>query len=54
MGRAIRDKDPELYRLITIRTYDARLWMKPSKRVNKIIAGIIARYSELLEIEIYA
>lgn len=54
MGHPLRNKDPELYRLITIRTEGAALFMRPSKDINKIIGGIIARYSEILKIEIYA
>ena len=54
MGRPIRDKNPEIYRLLTIRTEGARLWMKPSKKVRKIIGGIIARYAEILKIDIYS
>lgn len=52
--RPLRDKNPELYRLITIRTADARLWMKPNKKVRRIIGGIIARYAEILGIELFA
>ena len=54
MGNPLRDKDPELYRLITIRTEGARLWMRPSKDVNKIIGSVLARYSEILKITLYS
>ncbi|MBX7143618.1 MAG: hypothetical protein K1X79_04135 [Oligoflexia bacterium] len=51
MGRAIRDRDPSAYRLITIRTVEARLWIGAGRNVEKLIGGILARYQELLGIE---
>lgn len=54
MAHVIRDRDPEIYRLITIRTYEARLWMTPSNNVRKLIGGILARYQEILGIVLYA
>ena len=54
MGNPLRDKNPEIYRLITIRTTEARLWITPSAKVRKLIGGIVARYQEALGIEIYA
>lgn len=52
--RPLRDSDPAKYRLVTIRTDEARLWMVPSNNVNKLIGGIIARYQEIFKIEIYS
>ncbi|MBX7137294.1 MAG: transposase [Oligoflexia bacterium] len=52
--RPIRNRDPETYRLITIRTSEARLWLTPSSNVAKLVGGVLARYQELLEIVIYA
>jgi len=49
-----RDKDPSLYRLISIRTKGARLWMVPSRNLEKLFGGIVARYQELCNIYIYA
>lgn len=54
MGHPIRDRDPEIYRCITIRTSEARLWITPSNKVRKLIGGIVARYQEMFDIEIYA
>ena len=48
--RPIRNRDPETYRLITIRTSEARLWLTPSSNVAKLVGGVLARYQELLEI----
>lgn len=52
--RPLRNKDPDIIRLITIRTGEARLWISPSKRIKRLIGGIVARYQELLGIIIYA
>lgn len=52
--RPLRDSDPEKYRLVTIRTFQGKLLMKPNRRVRRMIGGVIARYQELLNIEIYA
>lgn len=54
MGTALRDKDPSLYHLITTRTEQQSYFLRPSKDVNKIIGGIIARYQEKFQIEICA
>lgn len=54
MSRPLRNTDPEVYRLITIRTQEARLWITPSSNVKKLIGGILARYQEAFEILIYA
>jgi REP element-mobilizing transposase RayT len=52
--RPIRNSDPYIYRLITIRTDEARLWMVPSNSVRELIGGIIARYQEIFKVEIFA
>lgn len=52
--RPLRNRNPEHYRLITIRTTEARLFIGLSSNVRKIIGGIIARYQEILGIELYA
>ena len=54
MGYPLRNKDPNIYRIVTIRTEGAHLWLRPSKDINKIIGGILARYSEIFEVVIYA
>jgi REP element-mobilizing transposase RayT len=52
--RPIRDSNPEIYRLITIRTVESRLWMIPTRKLRKLLGGILGRYQEILGIEIYA
>ena len=52
--RPIRNTDPSLFRLISTRTCEARLWMIPTRKIEKMIGGIIARYQEAFDIEIYA
>jgi REP element-mobilizing transposase RayT len=54
MGNPLRTKDPSLYRLITIRTVRAEMWLMPTPKNAKLIGGILARYQELLGIELYA
>jgi putative transposase len=54
MTRPIRDKDPTAYRLITIRTEEARLWITPNHDTRRMIGGVVARYQEIFEIEMYA
>ena len=54
MGNPLRNRDPGIYRIITLRTQGAHLWLRPSKDVNRIIGGVLARYAEILGIEIYA
>lgn len=54
MTRPLRDKDPSLYRLITIRTDEARLWMIPTRKMEKLLGGIVARYAFFLRIDVYA
>jgi REP element-mobilizing transposase RayT len=54
MSRPIRDRDPKAYRLITIRTDEARLWMIPTRKMEKLLGGIVARYAFFMRIEIYA
>lgn len=54
MGNPLRDRDPGIYRLLTNRTADSHLWMRPSRKVNKIIGGILARYCEIFNVKLYA
>ncbi len=54
MTRELRDTDPNNYRLISIRTLEARLFINPSSKNRKLIGGIIARYQEYFQIKIYA
>jgi REP element-mobilizing transposase RayT len=50
----LRDRDPSSFRILTIRTAEARLWILPTQNINKIVGGILARYQEILGIELYA
>lgn len=52
--RELRNKDPNIYRLITIRTVESRLWLGTSSKSRKLLGGIVARYQEIFGIEIYA
>ena len=52
--RQLRNKDPKIFRLITIRTCQAQLWITPSSNVRKLVGGIIARYQELFSVELFA
>jgi len=54
VSNPLRNKDPELFRLITLRTEGAFLRLRPSKDVNKVLAGVLARYAELFHIELFA
>ena len=54
MGRARRNRNPALYRLITIRTLEARMWMIPTRKMEKLLGGIVARYASFAGIELYA
>jgi len=50
----LRQTDPEKAYLITDRTVNAELWMLPTKEIERIIGGIIARFQEIHQIEIFA
>lgn len=52
--RELRNRDPEIFRLITIRTVGGRLWLTPNSRMKALTGGIIARYQEKFSIEIFA
>ncbi len=54
MGRDLRSKDPERFHLLTIRTEQQCFFIRPSKDINKIVGGVIARYQEIFQIEIFA
>ncbi|MBN8547897.1 MAG: hypothetical protein J0M12_01135 [Deltaproteobacteria bacterium] len=53
MTNPLRDKDPSKIHLITLRTHDAALWMKPCPEVEQILGGILARYQEMYSIILY-
>lgn len=52
--RPLRNRNPNCYRLITIRTTAGRFFMKPTRACRRTIGGIVARYQEAFGIEIYA
>lgn len=54
MARDLRSKDPERFHLVTIRTEQQCFFLRPSKDVNKIVGGVIARYQEIFQVELYA
>ena len=54
MSRPLRNRDPDIFRLITIRTEESRLWMIPSRNLEKLLLGILARYQEIFAVTIYA
>ncbi|HQH28225.1 MAG TPA: transposase, partial [Oligoflexia bacterium] len=54
MTRLLRDRDPKKLHLITCRTRGAKLWFVPSKDINELFGGVIARYQERYEIELFA
>ena len=54
MGYPLRSRDPSRFHLITIRTEGQVLYLRPSKEVNKIVGGVIARYQEIFKIQIFA
>ena len=53
MGNPLRNRDPLLYRLISIRTEGEHFWLRPSKDVNKIIGGVLARYVEIFKVLLF-
>ncbi len=53
MGNPLRNKDPNIYSIVTLRTEGAHPWLRPGKDVNKVIGGVLARYSEIFEVVIY-
>lgn len=54
MPRPIRITDPKLIHLITIRTEGAALWLVPSESLNNILGGVLGRYQEIFDVEIFA
>lgn len=52
--RELRNRDPHIFRHITVRTVESRLWLTPNSTVRKLIGGVVARYQEIYKIEIYA
>ena len=53
MPRPRRNTNPEYIRLVTIRTQNAKLYMVPSKELNQIVGGVLAKYQQKYRIIIY-
>ena len=54
MARHLRDTSPEKVHLITTRTASAELLLVPNSELNALLGGILARYAEAFEIEVFA
>ena len=54
MPRPRRNTNPKYFRLVTIRTENAKLFMVPSKELNQIVGGVIAKYQQKYGITLYA
>ncbi|RIL10286.1 MAG: hypothetical protein DCC75_04670 [Proteobacteria bacterium] len=54
LGHPLRDRNPDLYHLVTVRTLEAYIWIVPSDKLNKILGGILARYQEIYRVSIFA
>ena len=54
MPRPLRDTDPSKVHLLTCRTLRAELLLVPRPALTECVAGVIARYQEAFNIELYA
>ncbi len=54
MADRIRDTDPNKIHLVTIRTQQAALLLRPGLGLEEILGGIVARYQEQFKTEVYA
>ncbi len=54
MSRPLRNTDPEKINLVTIRTENAQLLLRPDEEVNSVLGGIVAKYQEAYGIILYA
>ena len=53
MGKPLRNTDPTIVRIITLRTSQAQLLMHPDSYVNETVSGILAKYQEQFNITIF-
>ena len=53
MGRRIRIQKKKAVYFVTNRCFQAQFLLRPSKRVNAIILGLLAKYAEEYDIEIF-
>ena len=54
MSRKKRDLNPSKIHLVTIRTTDSLLFLRPDRELEELIGGIVGRYQEMFGIELYA
>ena len=54
MNKDIRDLDPSKIHLVTIRTENAALLLRPGRGLEEILGGIVAKYQEEFGVEIFA
>lgn len=54
MSRKKRDTNPSKIHLVTIRTSDSLLFLRPDRELDDLIGGIVGRYQEMFGIELYA
>ena len=54
MGRPLRLTNPAYVHLVTLRTREARLFLRPTKAICETIGGIVARYREKYGILLHA
>lgn len=54
MSKKIRNTDPSKIHLITIRTENAALFLRPGKGLENLLGGIVAKYQEETGLEIFA
>lgn len=54
MTRPLRNRAPEVFRLINMRTVESRLWLHPSESNRRMMGGVLARYQHIHHIDIFA
>jgi len=54
MARLLRNTTPELIHMISCRTRLSELLLVPGSNINNIIGGILAKYSTIYKIDLYA
>ncbi len=53
MSRPLRDTDPSKIHLLTCRIARAELLLVPDDEMNKLIGGVLARYTNLHQVDLY-
>ena len=54
MSTPLRDRNPETIHLVTSRTLNAQLLLRPGADINNMIGSVLARYQEEFKIELFA